>query len=81
MAEGINIVLECQLNKFSINTTKATSGELLPPKHSYKYVGFLLKFINKHWRELGGDKSKNGIRLRPYGNCKLCGRNIFTIST
>jgi len=48
MAEGINVVLECQLRKHSINTTKTTLGELLTPKHSYKYVGFLLKIINKH---------------------------------
>jgi hypothetical protein len=47
MAKGINVVLECQLTKLSINTTTTTSGELLPPKHSCKYVGFLLKIINK----------------------------------
>jgi len=47
-AEGINVVLECQLKNHSINATKTTLGELLPPKYSYKYVGFLLKITNKH---------------------------------
>lgn len=41
MAKCTNVVLECQLNKLSINTTKATSRELLPPNHSCMYVGFL----------------------------------------
>jgi hypothetical protein len=47
MVEGINVVLECQLNKLFITITKATSRELLPLNHSCKYVGFLLKIINK----------------------------------